>query len=145
MTPAFLIRLMQHASLARGFNLGPEDREAYGFANDLRTAVLEGRLKAVWMHPANELAGMVQIVRGKPRVPPQIALARALGLIRGASDYLFLWDGGCCAMEFKSPTGRLTDAQRDFRDWCEAVGVPFHLIRSSVAGLDLLRAYGVLR
>lgn len=144
MTPAYLIRLMGHASLSRGFKLGPEDREAYTFANDLRAAVLEGRLRAVWTHPANELGGMVTMVRGKPRVPPLVALARALGLITGSSDYLFMWSGGSCAVEFKSATGRLSPAQRDFRDWCALVGVPFHLVRSAADGLAILREHGVL-
>lgn len=144
MTPAFLIRLMGHASLSRSVKLGPEDTEAYVFAQDLRVAVLEGRLKAVWTHPANELAGLVVHTKGKPRVPVQVAIARALGLITGTADYLFLWRGGCCAIEFKSRTGRLTPAQTDFRAWCDAQGVPFHTIRSAESGLDLLRQYGVL-
>lgn len=143
-TPTFLIRLMNHRALSRSFNLGPEDREAYGFANDLRAATLEGRLRAVFCHVPNELAGIVRVTKQGRRPLPQAALAKALGLITGAADYLFCWSGGSCAMEFKSATGRLTEPQRDFRSWCEATGVPFHIIRSSAEGLYLLRTYGVL-
>lgn len=135
---------MEHRALSGSVRLGPEDREAYTFANALRAATLEGRLTAVFCHVPNELAGMVQIVRGKARVPVQVAIARALGLIRGSSDYLFLWGGGSLAMEFKSSTGSLTEGQRDFRTWCEAQGVPFHVVRSTTQGLDLLRAAGRL-
>jgi hypothetical protein len=147
-TPAFLYRLMAHANLSSGFRLGEEDRIAYGFANSLRAATLDGRLRAVWTHPANELGGM--IVRRKTAegfravVPPLVALARALGLITGASDYLFLWGGGCCAIEFKSAKGGLRLGQRDFRDWCAANGVPFHIARSEADGLAILRGHGVL-
>lgn len=147
-TPAFLHRLMAHASLSASFKLGDEDRAAYGFANSLRAAVLAGRLKAVWTHPANELGGTTNKRKTadgfRAVVPPIVALAKALGLIKGASDYLFLWKGGCCAMEFKSATGGLSLHQRDFRDWCFLNDVPFHLVRSEPEGLAILREYGVL-
>lgn len=137
---------MQHHSLSLALQskLGPEDREAYAFANALRVETLEGRLRAIWTHPANELAGMTTGTGKYRRVPVAVAIARALGLIAGASDYLFLWERGSLAMEFKSAKGRLNDAQTDFRRWCEMVGVPFHIVRSVDQGLDLLETAGVL-
>ena len=143
-TPTFLVRLMSYTGLARTARLTAEDEMAIGFANDLRKAVLEGRLRAVFCHPANELAGFVTMKGGKVRVPVQIAIARALGLITGTADYLFLWNGGCCALEAKSETGGLRLAQRDFRDWCKLNGVPYHVFRSAEEGLSILRGYGVL-
>lgn len=148
-TPPFLYRLMSHTNLSRTFKLGEEDRTAYGFANTLRAATLAGSLKAVWTHPANELGGMTT-KRKTPEgfratVPPIVALAKALGLITGASDYLFLWKDGCCAIEFKSATGRLSSSQRDFRDWAAMHDVPFHLVRSEEEGLAVLRQHGVLQ
>jgi|EndMetStandDraft_7_1072992.scaffolds.fasta_scaffold370686_2 hypothetical protein len=139
----FLLRLMDHAALSAALvrSLGPEDSEAYRFANELRGLTLEGQLDAVWTHPANELAGVV-ISKGKPRASPQAALARALGLITGTSDYLFLWSTGSGAIEFKSATGRLTDGQKDFRSWCEHRGVPFALVRTVGEALDVLRGWG---
>lgn len=136
-TPAFLVRLMAHKGLSRGFRLGPEDREAYVFANGLRVAAIEGRLHAVFTHPANELAW-----RGK--ATPAIALARALGLITGASDYLFLAANRSLALEFKSHDGRLTTGQKDWRSWCDSQGVPFRVARSSAEGMDILREEGLL-
>jgi hypothetical protein len=143
-TPACLVRLMQYASLSRSVRLGEEDAMAVQFANDLRKATLEYRLKAVWTHPANEIAGMVTMVRGKPRVPVQIAIAKALGLITGSSDYLFLWNHGSCALEAKSARGSLTQGQRDFRDWCNFAGVPFHVFRTVDDGLAILQQHGIL-
>lgn len=146
-TPAFLVRLMGHASLslAAQRKLGPEDSMAYAFVNELRVATLQGRLSAVWTHPANELAGMVTFTKGKPRVPVQVAVAKALGLITGTSDYLFLSRTVSLALEAKSGTGRLTGDQRAFRDWCDAQGVPFHIFRTVAEGLDLLEGYGIYR
>lgn len=119
--------------------LGPEDSEAYRYANALRAATLERRLHAIWLHPANELASAPN---GRLRL--QAGIARGLGLITGAPDYLFLWPTGCMAQEFKSKTGSLNPNQRHFKAWCEQEQVPYHIVRSTEQGLGLLREAGVL-
>ncbi|GGN49497.1 hypothetical protein GCM10011349_20170 [Novosphingobium indicum] len=144
-TPAFLVRLMQYRGLSRSVRIGPEDSECLAFATELRAAALEGRLRAVFTHPANELAGMVRKgPGGKVIVPAQVALARALGLITGTADYLFMMCDSSLAIEFKSKNGSMTEGQKDFRDWCEAMGVPHHVVRSAEGGLQILRDAGVL-
>ena len=136
-TPAHLVRLMQHVPF-RG-KLGPEDAEAYAFANALRAAALEGRLRAVFTHIPNELA---HAARGRRMIAA--AKARALGMIPGSSDYLFCWQGKSLALEMKSRTGSLTDNQKDFMRWCADNGVPYVVARSSGAALAILVEYGVL-
>lgn len=145
--PPFLLRLASHVplSLSAQRGLGEEDAMAYQFVNELRVAVLEGRLDAIFLHPANELGGMVTVTKGRARVPLKVAIAKALGLITGTADYLFLWRNGCCALEAKSQTGSLRPAQRDFRDWCASQGVPFHVFRTVDEGLQILAGYGVYR
>lgn len=135
--PNYMHRLMAYTGLARGLKLGPEDAMAYGFANDLRKATLEGHLRAVWTHPANELAN-------GHRTGVKSAIARALGMHTGTSDYLFLWSDGSAALEAKSPDGSLSPSQRDFRDWCNANGVPFYVFKTAQDGLNILRGLGVL-
>lgn len=130
----FLVRLMTYTRLSQRVRLGPEDLVSIEFANRLRVATIEGRLRAVWTHPANELA-----TRGVAA-----AIARAAGLITGASDFLFLASDTSLALEAKSLTGSLTPGQRDFRDWCAAQGVPFHVFRSADQGEAILRARGLL-
>jgi hypothetical protein len=93
------------------------------------------------------------------------SLAVALGLVAGSTDYVFLWqaqqkDGygqyfGGCWMEFKRgklsatehrarrSAGQLSDKQKLFRQWCELVGVPHHVVNTAREGLDLLKGYGV--
>lgn len=137
MIPA-LARLMSYTRLSARVRLGPEDRMALDFATRLRVATLENRLRAVWTHPANELAGGA----GQPTVAA--ALARALGLITGTSDYLFLWEAGAAALEAKSATGTMTPGQRDFAAWCAAIGVPHHVFRTADEGEAILRRLGVL-
>ena len=136
------MRLMSYRPLSRNVALGAEDAECLQFANTLRAAALEGRLRAVWTHPANELAGLPPSSPRKFLV--RAAIARALGLITGSSDYLFLWADGGCAIEFKAGRNGLSDGQRDFRDWCRDQGVPFHVVRSADAGLQVLRDAGAL-
>lgn len=107
-----------------------------GFASDLRVATMEGRLSAVWFHPANELAGVASKVSA--------AIARALGLHPGVADYIFIWEGGCAALEAKAPKGRQSPNQKLFQAWCAANGVPYHIFRTREEGLYLLRGFGVL-
>lgn len=142
-TPAFLVRLMAYTRLSGGIRLSEEDRIAISFANALRAATLEGRLMAVWTHPANELAGVGRRVRGVFQPTIQSAIARACGLITGTPDYLFLCDGGSLAIEIKTSIGSLSPAQRDFRDWCARMGVPHHVCRSVEESLDVLRKAGI--
>lgn len=136
-TPAFLVRLMGYHSLSRRLRLGPEDMMAVQFANALRVHVLEGRLRGVWSHVPNELAGAA-------RATPAAAIARAAGLITGASDYLFCWADGSGVLEAKSATGSLSPAQKDWRSWCEAQGVRHAVFRTVEQGEDVLRTWGVL-
>lgn len=129
-----ILRLMAYHSLSRGLKLGPEDLLCLDFATRLRVATIESRLTAVWTHPANELA-----TRGVAA-----AIARALGLITGTGDYLFLWENGSAALEAKAPKGSLTDNQKDFQTWCARERVPYFVFRSADEGEAILRGLGVL-
>jgi hypothetical protein len=136
-TPRFLLELMNYRALSWNVRLGAEDQEALAFANELRKATLEMRLRAVWTHPANELGWQA-------KVTPQIAIARALGMINGASDYLFLARDGSMAIEFKTPKGRQSEGQQNFESWCDLFGVPYHVARTAHQGLALLKDRGWL-
>lgn len=136
-TPLFLVRLMQYRSLSRNVRLGPEDGMCVSFAASLRVATIEGRLRGVWTHPAQELAhGHRSGVGG--------AIAKAMGMITGTSDYLFLWDDGAGVLEGKSATGSLTQSQKDWREWCQAQGVRHAVFRTVAEGEARLREWGVL-
>lgn len=129
---------MAYTSLARTTRLGPEDCIAGEFATRLRVATVEGRLRAVWCHVPNEMLGGA----GKPT--RMSAIARALGTIPGAGDYLFQWGGGNAVLECKTATGRMTDNQKDMQQWCADMGVPYHVFRSADEGCAILRGLGVL-
>lgn len=125
---------MQYTPLSRSLRLGPEDRIAIEFAAELRKASIEGRLKAVWLHVPNE----------SKRSKAAGAIARALGLIPGTADYLFLHADGSFALECKGPDGKQTENQKDFEQWCRTQGVPYQMFRTVEEGLGYVRDYGVL-
>jgi len=145
-TALHLVRLMAYTSLARTTRLGPEDRIAGEFATRLRVATVEGRLRAVWCHVPNEMLGGA----GKPT--RMSSIARALGTIPGAGDYLFQWgyahdvglEPGNAVLECKTATGRMADNQKDMQQWCADMGVPYHVFRSAHEGCAILRGLGVL-
>lgn len=130
---------MARPMLSGALKLGPEDRICIEFANRLRAWTIEGKLRAVWTHLGNEVAG------GTKNAMIRYAIARALGLISGSADYLFLWDGGCAAIEAKALKGTQQPNQLDFQAWCQARNVPYFLIRSADEGEAILKQLGALR
>lgn len=78
-----------------------------------------------WMHIPN----------GEKRDPVSAAILKGMGVKPGAADGLilgthvhhglpFFW------LELKSKDGRLSDDQKDWRDWCLAIGAGWALCRS---------------
>lgn len=57
-------------------------------------------------------------------------LLAALGVKPGIGDVLIGGWRTLIWIELKSPTGRLSEAQKDWRDWCALVGIPWFLCRS---------------
>lgn len=119
--------------------LQPEEQIAAAFGATLRAGALDGRLSAVFCHVPNEIAGRRQSRTAQIRY----TIAKAMGLIEGAPDYLFLWQGGSGALEAKTRTGRQTDGQHGFEAWCERESVPYRIFRSAEEGLEILEGWGV--
>jgi hypothetical protein len=138
--PAWLFRLMQYNGLSPSLcaSLKPEERLSVTFANELRAMTLTGDLRAVWFHPANELVG-------RTSSGARAALARAMGLIPGAGDFILLGDTRNLALEAKIGKGNLSPSQEDFRLWCEATNVPYRVFRTVEEGVAAVREAGLLR
>jgi hypothetical protein len=135
MKPADLLKLMDVKSLNPRVKVGPEDHVCAAFVSGLRAATLEGRLDAVWTHPANELC----------KADVATAIARVLGLIPGSPDYWFIWKGGGALLEAKAGKNTLSPPQKSFRAWADAKGVPFYVFYSAEEGFAILEQLGVLR
>lgn len=104
------------------------------FANSLRVATFAGKLTCLWLHLPNE----------SKRSRAAGAILRAMGLVPGAPDYLFACADKTYFIEFKTATGRQNANQTTFQRWCEAVNVPYVLVRSEAEAMAQLRAWGLL-
>jgi hypothetical protein len=131
-----ILRLMDYRTF-KG-RVGPEDRLTIEVATMLRVATVEGRLRATWSHLPHEAAG-----KGK-FAAIYMAKAKAMGLIKGSADLVFVWAGGGGWIELKTETGSLTKEQREFRDWCIATGCNHALCRSVEEVQRVLAEWGVL-
>ncbi len=147
--PAFLIRLMHRFPLSRGLRLGAEDRLAIEVADACRAWTLEGRLRAVWWHSAGEVGGA--------KAQARMAVAKALGLIPGTPDLVFiggemLWGATdtikgahrVLLLELKSAKGRRTDNQADFAAWASSLDIAYLICRSLKDVEDALIRHGIL-
>ncbi|WP_226018447.1 hypothetical protein [Novosphingobium sp. FKTRR1] len=135
--PIYLARVLAYVKLSPRTRVQPEDAMCVRFANELRAATLDGRLRGVWFHPANELCY-------GHRTGVRAAISRAMGMHIGVADFVFQWADGSAALEAKYGKNGLTAGQDDFRAWCEREGVRHRVFRSVEEGLDALREWGVL-
>lgn len=133
--PAFLVRLMSAPKLNMRWKIDPEQRICCEFADMLRACVLDGQYAGVWSHAANE---------GK-RHPIVACILKRMGMIPGTPDYFFMWgDTGRGVIEVKTPKGRLTESQIDWRSWCEMNHVPHAKVESADEGIATLKTWGAL-
>lgn len=134
-----VVRLMLSRPLALK-KVGPEDAMCIDFASRLRVLTVENRLKAVWTHIPNEIGWRQQ----KKASQIIYALAKAMGMIVGASDYVFLWKGGCLAMEAKDQKGVQSPEQGDFEKWCHDRDVPYRIFRTADEGISILHEHNLI-
>jgi hypothetical protein len=134
---ATLLRLMDYRTF-KG-RVGPEDRMTIDVATMLRVATIEGKLLASWTHVPHEAAG-----RGK-FAAIYMAKAKAMGLIKGSADFVFVWPDGGGWIELKTETGSLTKEQREFRDWVVASGANHAVCRSVGEVEAVLIGWGALK
>lgn len=132
-----LLRLMDYRHF-KG-RAGPEDRLAQEVATMLRVASIEGRLAAAWTHIPHEVGG-----KGK-LASIRMALAKSMGLITGSADYVFVGNRVGGWIELKAPEGgSLSPAQKDFQQWCQALGVNYAVCRSVADVEQKLISWGCL-
>lgn len=55
---------------------------------------------------------------------------KALGVIAGVADTIFLWEGKAYFLEFKTQEGRQSKAQREWQETVEQAGFRYEIIRS---------------
>lgn len=117
---------------------GPEDKLAIEVATYLRAATLRGMLKATWTHIPHEVGG------GGKMAAIRMALAKAMGLIKGSADYVFVGPAGSGWIELKVKGNSQSPEQRDFQLWCEATGTRYAVCRSLEEVIENLFSWGIL-
>ena len=58
------------------------------------------------------------------------AIMKAMGVVAGVADMMYLSDAGLIALEFKTPTGRQSPAQKQWQETIEAAGYQYVIIRT---------------
>jgi len=88
---------------------------------------LSGRYVGVFAHIPNEGKRSQQAAR----------LLKAMGMIPGFVDWVFMGPWGNCVIELKLPgkADKLRQSQLDFKEWCDSDGVP-HFVCTSVAQVE---------
>jgi len=108
---------------------GPEDELSMDVATMLRAASLEGRLLAVWTSVPHEVGA---VRRGSPQFGVAVAKyakQKAMGLIAGSGDFVFVWPDGGAFIELKVDAS-LSPSQKDFKSWCDSTGNRYAVCRS---------------
>ena len=99
----------------------------------LRFALPKG---AIVHHSANE------VTEDGPRGARKQAILVGMGVYPGFADLMILSEGRPLFLELKSPKGRLSQAQKTFRDAVLAQGFSWALVRSLDDALGALADHG---
>lgn len=135
-----VVRLMSWPPFVNRSKRGhPEQDICIELANRLRAKELEGKSRCIWTHVPNEIGW------NRSKVAQMIyAAAKAMGMIVGMGDYLFLSADGSFVLEGKSTTGTQHRGQKDVEAWCAEKGVPYAVFRSADEAMELLEKHGMI-
>lgn len=128
-----IAQLMSRPKINYTWKIEPEQRMCIEFADFLRVATINAKLKGVWFHVPNE----------SKRHPIVAVILKAMGMIPGVYDYPFLWDTGSAVIEFKVAPNKPTDNQSFFGLWCDRERVPRFYCYSVEEAIAVLVKLGV--
>lgn len=90
----------------------------------------------VWFHVVNEFD------KRRNTYSHNFNLAK-MGRVSGVADYIFLWDNGNLALEFKVPKGKQNEAQKLFELKCIKCGIPYRIAHSVEEAYAILEGVGL--
>ncbi len=113
-------------------SLKEEQKICVEFANHMRQLTLTGQFPYIWFHIANEFL---------PSARTNFSFdlkQKHMGKISGISDYCFMSLKDSFFIEFKTSSGKQSDNQKMFEEWCNTKKVPYYICRSAKEGIDLV-------
>jgi hypothetical protein len=126
--------LMAHPGLSPSFRLFPEQRLSIDLAEAMRRHTLSGGYKGIWFCVQNEAK--------RHRITALIQ--KAMGLIPGVSDFVFIWESGALLAELKAGANDQTENQQYFQLWCSHCRLPYGVFRDVETVEARLRTLGAL-
>lgn len=99
---------------------------------------IDGKLQALWFHPANEA------IKSKEHGIGFNIVLKMMGKLPGVPDLIFGFKGGMGCIELKHDKGKLSDNQTMFSKWCAEFDIPFVIARSWEEVEQALKSWGVL-
>ena len=85
-----------------------------------------------------------EAVGGGKNAALRMSRFKAMGLRPGVTDLVILSQGKVFFMEVKDSTGRLSEHQKRFRDWCFDWGYLWAIVRSSEEAINQVRQWGLI-
>lgn len=141
--------LMTRPNIPHNIKIDPEALECIVFADRMRGHTAQGRYKGIWGHTPNESKrGLIHNL-----------VLRAMGMIPGATDFIFMWEKGGCVIEFKTPermrwndkgkyvkayATKQSDSQKFYQQWCDFCKIPYFLCYTAQEAEEKLKGLGAL-
>lgn len=116
----YAITMLMSRQMPQNVRLHPEQRLSVDLAEAMRAHTAAGRYKGVWFCVQNEAK--------RHRITAMIQ--KAMGLIPGVTDFVFVWEGGALFVELKAGSNKQTESQRFFAVWCRQARLTYVLCRS---------------
>lgn len=113
----------------------PEQKLCIQFADKMRELTASGAYEGIWLHIPNERKAHVFTMM----------ILRAMGVITGAWDYIFIGPWGCACLEFKEGSNTLSEYQRYFRFWLRKWDIPHEEVRTVAQAISALKKWGALK
>lgn len=149
--PVWLVKLMQRSKLNMNWKITAEERECIKFADRMRSLTLDRKYQGIWFHAANE---------GKRHLITALIM-KAMGMIAGTPDFVFIGPWGNGLIEFKAPElrgrspktgkdiilragGQQSEYQAYFQLWAAEGNVAYVVCTSVDEAIAVLREWGAI-
>lgn len=86
---------------------------------------------------------MAAVPNGGYRTRAEAGILKAMGVLAGFPDLLFLWDAHAYCLELKAPNGRVSTAQRECHQKLNRNAIGIDVVRTIDEALFCLKAAGV--